>query len=151
MACSELFHFLQATTLQNVLNCKFAINQLHVDFISKDCKCHYKVGQLEVRYRGFIQAILMSVRQHEKVDLLIEFWKSIFIKFYFKKFWHWNFVQNTLAYSLVPNDSPPPPVFKFSVFCRTHHPPLPLPQPFLIWTPHLLIFQILFCRYFRDC
>ena len=148
MACSELFHFLQATTLQNVLNCIFAINQLHVDFISKDCKCHYKVGQLEVRYRGFIQAILMSVRQHEKVDLLIEFSKSIFIKFYFQKFWHWNFVQNTLAYSLVPNDSPPPPLFKFWVFCRT---PPPLPQPFLIWTPRLLIFQIWFCRYFRDC
>ena len=25
-----------------------SINQLHVDFIAKDCKHHYKVGQLKV-------------------------------------------------------------------------------------------------------
>ena len=42
---------------------------------------------------GFIQAILMSVRWHKK---LTEFWNSIFIKSYFKAFWHWNYVQNTL-------------------------------------------------------
>ena len=28
MACSRSFHFLQATTLRNVLTCKFTINQL---------------------------------------------------------------------------------------------------------------------------
>ena len=45
LACYILFRvvpFLQATTSQNVLN------QLHVDFITKDCKCCYKKGQLKV-------------------------------------------------------------------------------------------------------
>ena len=35
---------------QNVLTCKFTINQLHVDFITKDYKHHYEVGQLKVEY-----------------------------------------------------------------------------------------------------
>ena len=35
------FHFLQATISQNVLTCKFTMSQFHVDFITKDCKCHY--------------------------------------------------------------------------------------------------------------
>ena len=48
MACSVSFHFLKGTTSQNVLISKFTINQLHVDFIRKDCKRHYKVGQLKV-------------------------------------------------------------------------------------------------------
>ena len=42
------FYFLQATTSQNVLTSKFTINQLHVDFITKDYKRHYKVEQLKV-------------------------------------------------------------------------------------------------------
>ena len=46
MACSESFHFLQAKTSQNVLTCKFTINQLHVDFIVKDCKRHYQVTSI---------------------------------------------------------------------------------------------------------
>ena len=29
---------------------KFTINQLHVDFITNDCKRHYKVGELKVGY-----------------------------------------------------------------------------------------------------
>ena len=51
LACYSLFlsfTFLQATTSQNVLTCKFTMNQLHVDFIKKDCKRHYKVKQLKV-------------------------------------------------------------------------------------------------------
>ena len=48
MACSASFHFLQAVTSQNVLTSKFTINQLHVDFITKDCNRHYQVGQLKV-------------------------------------------------------------------------------------------------------
>ena len=40
--------FLQAVTSQNVLHCKFTMNQLHVDFIIKDCKHHYKVEQLKL-------------------------------------------------------------------------------------------------------
>ena len=48
MACSGWFHFPQATTSQNVLTCEFTINQLHVDFITKYCKCNYKVEQLKV-------------------------------------------------------------------------------------------------------
>ena len=35
MACSEPFHFLQATKSQNVLTSKFTINQLHVRFYYK--------------------------------------------------------------------------------------------------------------------
>ena len=88
MACFKSIHVLQATTSQNVLNCKFTINQLHVDFTIKDCKRHYKVGQLKVWYKGFIQAILIFVRRHKKLNLLIEFSNSIFITFYFKAFWH---------------------------------------------------------------
>ena len=34
----------------------------------------------------FIQAILMSGRPHKKLNLLIEFSNSIFIKFYFKAY-----------------------------------------------------------------
>ena len=37
LACYGLFHFLQTTASQNVLTCKFTINQLHVDFITKGC------------------------------------------------------------------------------------------------------------------
>ena len=51
LACYILFRvvpFLQATTSQNVLTSKFTINQLHVDFITKDCKCCYKKGQVKV-------------------------------------------------------------------------------------------------------
>ena len=47
MACSGSFRFLQATTSQNVLTCKFTISQLHVRF-------HYNVGQ--VLQRGAIIA-----------------------------------------------------------------------------------------------
>ena len=50
MACSVSFHFLQATASQNVLTSKFTINQLHVDFITKDSQRHYKVGQLKEGY-----------------------------------------------------------------------------------------------------
>ena len=42
------FHFLQATKSQNVLTCKFTINQLHADFITKECKRCHEVGQLQV-------------------------------------------------------------------------------------------------------
>ena len=48
MACSGPFDFLQGTKSQNVLTCKFAINQLHVDFITEKCKRCYEVGQLQV-------------------------------------------------------------------------------------------------------
>ena len=35
--------FFTSKTSLNVLTSKFAINQLHVDFIKKDCKRHYEV------------------------------------------------------------------------------------------------------------
>ena len=41
--------------------------------------------------QGFIQAILMSVRQHKTLNLLIQFSNSIFTnlhKFYFQACWH---------------------------------------------------------------
>ena len=44
--------------------------------------------------QGFIQAILISSRRHKKLNLLIEFWNSIFRKFYFEAY------QNKLASSL---------------------------------------------------
>ena len=40
--------FLQATKSQNVLTCKYTINQLHADFITKKRKRCYEVGQLQV-------------------------------------------------------------------------------------------------------
>ena len=48
MACSRPFHFLQATKSQNVLTCKFTTNQLHADFITKEFKRCYEMGQLQV-------------------------------------------------------------------------------------------------------
>ena len=59
-----------------------------------------------------------------------------------------------LVYSLAPNNSPPS-TYLFLDFLSD--PPAPPPSPsILIWTTppsrlSLLIFQILFCRYFRDC
>ena len=50
--------------------------------------------------QGFIQAILMSGRRHKKLNLLIEFSNSFFIKSNFKAFWHQNYVQNTLVYQV---------------------------------------------------
>ena len=52
---------------------------------------------MKLLIQGFIPAILMSVRQYKKLNLLLEFSNSIFIKFYFKAFWHWSYVQNTLT------------------------------------------------------
>ena len=52
LACYGLFRvvsfFFQATASHNVLTYKFTMNQLHVDFITKHCQGHYKVGQLKV-------------------------------------------------------------------------------------------------------
>ena len=44
LACCDLFRvvpFFTSNTSQNVLTCKFTINQLHDDFITKDCKSCY--------------------------------------------------------------------------------------------------------------
>ena len=48
-------------------------------------------------YKKFIQVILISGRWLKKINLLIEFWNSIFIKFYFKTYWHWTYIQKKLA------------------------------------------------------
>ena len=48
--------------------------------------------------QGFIQALLMSGRQHKMLNLLSEFSNSIFIKIYFKAYWYWTYIRNTLAY-----------------------------------------------------
>ena len=37
--------------------------------------------------QGFTQAILMTGRQHKKLNLLTEFSNSVFIKLYFKAYW----------------------------------------------------------------
>ena len=42
--------------------------------------------------QGFIQAVLISGRRHKKPNL-IEFWNSIFIKFYFKAYWCWTCIK----------------------------------------------------------
>ena len=57
MTCFKPFHFLQAAKSQNVLTCKFTVNQLHVDFVTRSAsvvmKCdsfkqgrYYKMGQV---------------------------------------------------------------------------------------------------------
>ena len=46
MVCSASFHFLQVTAPQDFSTCNFTMNQLYVDFITKNCKRHYKVGQV---------------------------------------------------------------------------------------------------------
>ena len=51
-----------------------------------------------VAKQEFIQAILMSSRQHKKLNLLIEFSNSIFRKFYFKAYWHWTYIQYKIGY-----------------------------------------------------
>ena len=51
LACYGMFgpfHFLQATKSQNVLACKFTTNLLHIDFLTKECKHCYDVGQFQV-------------------------------------------------------------------------------------------------------
>ena len=51
LACYSLFRvvpFFTSNDVTECLICKFTINQLHIDFITKDCKRHYKVGQLKV-------------------------------------------------------------------------------------------------------
>ena len=48
--------------------------------------------------QGFIQAILMPVRQHIKLNILTEFSNSIFTKCYFKACWHRTCIQNKLVY-----------------------------------------------------
>ena len=50
--------------------------------------------------QGFIQAILMSCRQHKILNLLIEFSNSIFIKICFKAYWCGTCIQNKLAYKV---------------------------------------------------
>ena len=40
--------YFTSKTSQNVLTSTFTINQLHIDFITKDWKRHHKVGQLKV-------------------------------------------------------------------------------------------------------
>ena len=44
----------------------------------------------------------------------------------------------------------PPPLINFWIFCRPLPPP-PSPNPLSYLDPRLLIFRVLFCRYFRDC
>ena len=53
-----------------------------------------------IQYQGFIRAILMSGRRHKKLNFLIEFSNSIFIKFCFKPYWRWTSIQNKLAYNV---------------------------------------------------
>ena len=43
-----MLYFLQATSSHNAFTCRFTMNQLHADFITKDCKHHYQVGLLKV-------------------------------------------------------------------------------------------------------
>ena len=60
------------------------------DFLIKDSSCTIHESNIHT-LQEFIHAILMSVKRHKKLNLLIEFEKfsnSIFIKFYFKAFWH---------------------------------------------------------------
>ena len=44
------------------------MNQLHVDFITKDCKRHYKVGQLKV---GQVLLIGTGITKRDKFYLKV--------------------------------------------------------------------------------
>ena len=57
------------------------------DLLINDSSCTIHENNIHT-LQEFIHAILMSVRRHKKLNLLIEFSNSIFIKFYFKAFWH---------------------------------------------------------------
>ena len=53
--------------------------------------------KFQMQYQTFIPAILISARRHKKLYLLIEFWNSMFTKFYFKAY------RNSLASSYIQN------------------------------------------------
>ena len=65
MACSTLFHFLQATLSQNILTNKFTKNH----FITKDCKRHCKVGQLK---GGKALKIGIGIKKQHNFHLKVE-------------------------------------------------------------------------------
>ena len=53
LSCFGLFRvvpFFTSKTPESDFIYKFNINQLDVDFITEDCKRHYKMGQLKVGY-----------------------------------------------------------------------------------------------------
>ena len=50
--------------------------------------------------QGFMPAVLMSCRRHKKLNFLIKFSNSIFIKFEVKVYWRWTCVQNKLIYKV---------------------------------------------------
>ena len=53
---------------------------------------------MHINPKGFMQAILMGGRRHKKLNLVVEFSNSIFIKFYFKAYWDSICIQNKLSY-----------------------------------------------------
>ena len=59
--------------------------------------------RLDIVKQGFIQAIMISGTLHKKLNLLIEFWNSIFIKNFFKAY------ENRLASKLIQN-------YEFAIF-----------------------------------
>ena len=62
--------------------------------------------------------------------------------------WDTSKTDPKMVYSPVPNNSSPSyTLINFWMFCRTSPPR----SPFLLRAPRLLIIQILFWRYFRDC
>ena len=60
MTFSGSFQYLQATTPKNVLTCKFTLNQLQLDFMTKWGKPYYKVRQLWCIYYKLRQVLLQS-------------------------------------------------------------------------------------------
>ena len=48
-------------------------------------KLFYKTKRSGTSVQGFMQAILISGRRHKKLNLLTEFWNSIFIIFFLKR------------------------------------------------------------------
>ena len=64
-------------------------SQPFTTFIAEQgCHMYLQLPQGLLMLQGFIQAIFMSRRQHQKLNFLIEFSNSIFLKFYFKAYWH---------------------------------------------------------------
>ena len=70
--------------------------------------CHIKMFSVCFQWcsfhhwQGFVQEI--SGKWLKKLNLLIEFWNSIFIKFYFKAYCHWTCIQKCFR-GFTPNSN----------------------------------------------
>ena len=82
------------TVILTVFLCRISFFLLTLVFVVQWLLLHW-----EIQIQGYIQAILMSGRPHKKLNLVIEFSNSTFIKFYFKACWCLKIcIRNKCAY-----------------------------------------------------